>query len=157
LRHNKKVLPGGLPDSIEEVLRDFFAGRAEVLLSYMFGSYLAKSTRRFHDIDIAVLVLPERVEALHQSTPYGYEAYMISELAHLLKYSSIDLVVLNNGSPLLQRQVITKGKLLFGRSESERIRFETFALQRYADTAHLRKIKRLYMKKRIKKGLDAYV
>jgi hypothetical protein len=82
---------------------------------------------------------------------------MMTELTHLLKYSAVDLVVLNHGSPLLQHQVMTKGKLIFCRSELERIRFETYALRRYADTAHLRKLKRLYMKKRIEKGLDAYV
>jgi predicted nucleotidyltransferase len=143
--------------ALEKTLQNFFLTRSEVLLAYIFGSYLDKSKLRFDDIDIAVLVRQERIDTLNKKMPYGYEAAMITELSHLLKYPAVDLAVLNLGSPLLQHQVITRGKLIFCRSELERIRFETYALRRYADTMHLRKIKRSYMKKRIEKGLEAYV
>ena len=82
--------------------------------------------------------------------------FLISQLAHLLKSNCVDVAILNNAPPLLQREVVSKGKLIFRRSEPDRIRFEIGALTRYVDTAHLRNIKRLYMKRRIEKGLSGY-
>ncbi len=74
----------------------------------------------------------------------------------MLKYAQVDLVLLNQAPPLLLRQIIGKGKLVFCRSETARIRFEIMSLKRHADTAHIRKIKRFYMNERIEKGMAAY-
>ena len=88
--------------------------------------------------------------------PYGYHSFLTAEVIHLLKFDRVDVVILNNAPPLLLRRVIGTGKLLFYRSESDRIRFEIVSLKRYSDTAQIRKIKRLYMERRMEKGLSAY-
>jgi predicted nucleotidyltransferase len=141
---------------IKESLRAFFGNHPEVILAYLFGSYLRSKTGLFHDIDIAVFVTPGHLEEIDHVSPYGYRALLSTELAHVLRYNQVDIVILNHASPLLSRQVIGTGNLVFCRSETDRIRFEVSSLKYYADTAHLRKIKRLYMKKRIQKGLAAY-
>jgi len=143
-------------ESIEETLQAFFSDRPEVVLAYLFGSYLDRATRAFHDIDIAVFAITRRVKALDRATPYGYEAHLNSKLARILKYDPVDVVLLNHAPPLLLRQVISKGKLIFCRSEADRICFEVASLKRHADTIGIRRIKRFYMKQRIEKGLDAY-
>ena len=140
----------------EDALRTFFPDRSEVLLAYLFGSYLTSTEGTFQDIDIAVYLLPHALEELNRTTPYGYRAFLTVRLAHLLKYNAVDLMLLNTAPPLLQRRVIAGGRLVFCRSEMDRIRFEVAALRRYAETAHLRRIKRIHMKERIEKGLTAY-
>jgi len=144
------------PEVVKESLHAFFENHPEVILAYLFGSYITRKTGSFNDIDIAVLVVPERLEELDRSSPYGYAAYLNTELAHLLKYNRVDLTILNHAPPLLLRRVIGEGMLVFCRSEADRIRFEVASLKRYADTAHLRTIKRHYMRQRIKKGNASY-
>jgi predicted nucleotidyltransferase len=143
-------------ESIEGALHHFFSGQQEILLAYLFGSYLEREKRPYHDIDVAVFLLPPRIEVLNKTTPYGYRAQLVSQLCHLLKYNQVDVVLLNDASPVLLRQVIAKGKLIFRRSDIDRIDFEVKSLKRYADTARIRAIKRLYMKQRIERGLAAY-
>ncbi|MGA1794647.1 MAG: type VII toxin-antitoxin system MntA family adenylyltransferase antitoxin [bacterium] len=152
----KRDTPPPPPDAVKELLHAFFENHPEVILAYLFGSFITRKTGSFNDIDIAVLVIPERLEELDRSSPYGYAAYVIAELAHLLKYDRIDLTILNRAPPLLLRRVIGEGMLVFCRSESDRVRFEVASLKRYADTAHLRTIKRHYMRQRIKKGKASY-
>ncbi len=146
----------GLHDSPEDALGAYLRGRPEVLLGYLFGSYCANRQGGLRDIDIGIYVHPEALEKLDRLAPYGYRASLITELAHLLHYRAVDLVLLNTAPSLLQREVIARGRLIVCRSEKDRIRFEVSTLKRYADTAFLRKTKRLYMKKRIEKGLTAY-
>jgi uncharacterized protein len=141
---------------LEKALERYLKGRPEVVLAYLFGSFVDRQGAKFSDIDIAVLVdeaLMEKAEALGR---YGYAPFLITEIAHLLKYPEIDLSLLNRASPLLQKRVISHGRLIYARSEKERIAFETSALSRYADTEPLRRIKRLYMQQRIQRGIDAY-
>jgi predicted nucleotidyltransferase len=127
-----------------------------VVLVYLFGSYLNRNSGQFHDIDIAVFANPDNLEVLDREMPYGYGAFLCTELAHILKCNLVDVVLLNYASPLLTHRVIDTGRLIYCRSETDRVRFEVTSLKRYADTAYIRKIKRLYMKQRIEKGLAAY-
>jgi predicted nucleotidyltransferase len=143
-------------ESVAKALNNFFTNRKEVVLAYLFGSIMEKRSRPIHDIDIAVLVAPDQLYSLNQDAPYGYSAEMNAKLAHLLQCEKIDLVILNEASPLLLRKVIGKGMIIYCAAEVERIKFEVAALKKHADTANLREIKRLYMRKRIEKGLAAY-
>ena len=117
---------------------------------------MGSKSRPVHDIDVGVLVAPDQYKSMDQTDPYGYTAQMNVEIAHILKCDKIDLVILNQAPPLLLREIVGKGKSVYCRSEVERSNFETAALKKHADTAHLREIKRTYMRKRIEKGLSAY-
>jgi predicted nucleotidyltransferase len=145
-----------VPLGAEEVLQTFLKNHKEVILAYLFGSFVDRENGRFHDIDIGVLLDPESEEVLDRETPYGYQSFLSTEIAHKLKYDLVDVVILNHASPLLLRRIIRTGKLIFCRSESQRMRFEVRSLKRYSDTEQIRKIKRFYMEQRIKKGLSAY-
>jgi predicted nucleotidyltransferase len=144
------------PVDAEKVLQAFFKNHKEVILAYLFGSFVNRKNGRFHDIDIGVLLDPEAEEVLDRETPYGYQSFLCTEIAHKLKYDLVDVVILNHASPLLLRRIIRTGKLIFCRSESQRMRFEVRSLKRFSDTEQIRKIKRFYMEQRIKKGLSAY-
>jgi len=141
---------------IEETLSAFFKDRSEVVLAYLFGSYLTRTGGIINDIDIAVFINPDRLNTLDRMLPYGYSADLSVKLANILHYEPVDVTLLNYGSPLLVRRAIGSGKLVFCRCEADRIRFEVTSLKRYADTASIRKIKRFYMNQRIEEGLAAY-
>ncbi len=143
-------------EAVEETLKGYMESRAEIVLAYLFGSFLEKGQRPVHDIDIAIVVVPDLFEKMDSVTPFGYRAWMSTELCRLLKSNFVDLVLLNQATPLLCKRVIKTGKLIFCRSEAERVRFQVSSLKRFADTAHLRQIKRRYMKQRIAKGLAGY-
>jgi hypothetical protein len=106
--------------------------------------------------DVAILLDSDLINGLERKMPYGYAATLNAEMCRVLKKYSVDIVVLNNASPLLKKQVISKGKLIHKRSDLDRVLFETRALKHLADTRHIRMIKRSYMKKRIAEGLSAY-
>jgi predicted nucleotidyltransferase len=53
--------------SIEQDVQDFFITRSEITLAYVFGSLMNKSKDPVHDIDIAVLVVPEELKKLNQA------------------------------------------------------------------------------------------
>ena len=144
------------PVGAEEVLQAFFKNHKEVILAYLFGSFVNGKNGRFHDIDIGVLLDPEAEEVLDREMPYGYQSLLGTDIIRQLKYNLVDVVILNHASPLLLHRVIGTGKLIFCRSESQRMRFEVRSLKRYSDTEQIRKIKRSYMEQRIKKGLSAY-
>jgi predicted nucleotidyltransferase len=144
-------------NDVEETLSEFFKNRQEVQLAYLFGSFVTGSKRRFQDLDIAILVSHKFLEDYDKKNPYGYEAAIGTELAHALKYDPVDILILNQAPPVINRQVIITGKLIYCESEKIRINFEISTLKRYADTEPIRRIKRFYMNKRIEKGLSAYV
>ena len=56
-----------------------------------------------------------------------------------------DVIDLDTAPPLLLREVVKEGRLLFAASDDERVAFETAALARYADTAHLRHVQAEYL------------
>jgi len=143
-------------EGIKENLTLFFQNKEEVILAYLFGSCLKNRLGGRHDIDIAIFVDQKKIESLDKSQPYGYEAEMITELIHLLKHKSVDLVLLNKATPLLAYEVIHNGILFFSRSEDLRIAFELSSLKRHADTKPLRDIKRIYSKIRSEKGISMY-
>ena len=143
-------------DKLREDLNIFFQGKEEVLLVYLFGSYLRGKVGKNHDIDIAIFVDTRIYKNLDGNKPYGYEAEMIVELVHHLKHNLVDLTILNKATPLLAYEVIHNGMAVFARSEDLRIQFEIYSLKRHADTKHLRDIKRIYSEIRIEKGLSAY-
>jgi len=140
----------------DTALQGYLKGRPEVVFAYLFGSFIERQGAKFNDIDIAVLVDDALKETAEDLGRYGYAAFLTTEIAHVLKYPEIDISLLNRASPLLQKRVISHGKLIYARSEKERIAFETSALSRYADTEPLRRIKRFYMQQRIQRGLDAH-
>lgn len=110
---------------------DLLAEDSEILLIYVFGSTAADTSHALSDIDIAVL-LPQREPE-----------YFIRKEKDLFLFlaeqgvGSVDLLVLNVAGIELQHKVITAGKLLFSRSEDDRIRFEENALLAYFDNKPL--------------------
>jgi predicted nucleotidyltransferase len=105
------------------------SGKPEVLAAYVFGSVATGRTRRNSDVDIAVLL----GDNIRPSGMFRYRLRLISELGSALHRPDVDVVILNVAPPLLAHRVLSKGKLVFERSASARIRFQVMTANRYAD------------------------
>lgn len=126
-------------------LVEHLRSRPEILLAYLFGSAAEGHTHALSDLDIAVLVDPEHFQELDACTPWGYQASLAAELMGILARNDVDLVLLHRASPLLAREVIRFGRLLYCRDEQTRVAFEVRVYQAYLDTKHLREIQRSYL------------
>jgi len=114
-------------------IQQFCSEYTQIAAAYLFGSSATGKDRSKSDIDLAIMVNPkvgamERVEM---------ETILSSRL-----HRDVDLVIFNQGSPLLQHQVLKYGKLVYEAAPKERVRQEVYARKAYFDTAFLyRKIK----------------
>ncbi len=134
--------------SIKEIgaaLNRVFQKRDEVRVVYLFGSQARGTVANSSDIDIGVLLNEDFVK----ESVYGYRADLTAELISLLRTDKVDLVVLNHAPPLLAHRVLRDGIVLHCKDESERIAFEVKMLNRFLDTAPLRKRQNEYLKKSV--------
>ena len=105
-----------------------------------FGSY---GTERFtpeSDIDLAYQA--------KQSLSPDEELQLLKDLIFLYRRDRIDLVDLRKASPLLMFEIATNGKVLYEEGENF-LRFKLKASARYADTRHLRRMRREYLNREL--------
>ena len=121
---------------LADTLRAALAGRPEVRLAYLFGSAATGRLRSGSDVDVAV-------GFTSRPTLNGLAA-LSSDLERATG-RRVDLVDVDTAPPLLQREIVKEGRLLWAASDDERVAFETRALARYMDTAHLRHVQRQYL------------
>lgn len=116
-------------DSEIERLEALLARRPEVLEAYLFGSRGRGDASPDSDVDVAVFVdraaLPE--------APFGYVAELTTELIRALGRNDVDVVLLNDASPLLYHRVLRDGRRLLSRDLVATTRREGYALSRYCD------------------------
>ena len=122
-----------------DALRSALEGRNDVRLCYVFGSVARGRARRTSDVDVAVLLAGEHAPSTLDS---------LAEYLEEATGRSVDLVDLATAPPLLAHQIVSTGTCLVYRNRGERSAFETRAILRYLDTAHLRNIQHTYLRKR---------
>lgn len=98
----------------------FFKDMQNILLVFLFGSYASKQMSVGSDIDIAVLF--DRTQSIYEIND------LKDRLSEILK-KDVDLVALNEASPVIKMQVLKKGDLLIMRHKND---FSTF----YGDTVN---------------------
>ena len=111
-----------------EAMTAYFAGQADVVAAYLFGSAARGQADRLSDVDIAVLF----------DARLGAEESVERQLrlmGNLEEYANreVQVVILNRAAPLLAYQAVQHGILLYERSRSERIDFEVLARRVYFD------------------------
>jgi hypothetical protein len=116
------------PD-LERRLARALEARSEVLEAYLFGSQAAGRAQLHSDIDVAVYVQADRLDA----PGYGYAAEITTYLISALDSNSIDLVVLNQAPPLLYHRVLRDGRRILARDLRATTTREGYALSRYCD------------------------
>jgi predicted nucleotidyltransferase len=120
-------------------IRELLAEHQDVQLGYVFGSVANGNERESSDIDLAVLLAPAAEPATFERLAADLET---------LSGRPVDLVDLGGAPPILAREIVFNGQLLFCRDEEQRIFFESRTIARYLDTAHLRRVQYGYLKER---------
>ncbi len=131
-------------EEIVQVLTDLLARIPEVRFAYLFGSQAQGKVGPLSDVDIAVS-LEESV------SPFKFRLHLIELLTRELGTERIDLVPLNEASPLMKYEVLRTGRVI-KEDKEKRVDFETRALAEYLDTAYLRRIQRDYIKEQLTRG-----
>jgi predicted nucleotidyltransferase len=117
----------------EDALRsaaDLLERRFGVDVLWLFGSEARGTARRDSDVDLAAL-FPRRPTALERLDVAG-------ELAELLG-CDVDLVELDEASPILGMQVLRTGRLLVDRDPARRHAFFCRTLKLYEDLKIIRR------------------
>ena len=133
---------------VEAAVTKVVSTRREIQAAYLFGSMTKGRTRPGSDVDVAVL-LSNRVRT---SAIFQYRLKLVADLGFELKRSDIDLVILNDASPLLAHRVLSKGRLIFEGSPSARIRFQVRTANLYADLVPMFETQIRYLKKSVREG-----
>ncbi len=128
-------------------INNFCRKHSEIILVYLFGSQATGRTGPLSDIDLAFLVDKALID--EASYPYGYHAYLTSEMISLLGSNNLDVIILNDAPPLLKFQVIHRGEIIFCRSESHRLAFYVRAFNEYQDFKPMLTVQHSYLIKRL--------
>jgi predicted nucleotidyltransferase len=122
-------------------LRDVFV-RHGVVLAYLFGSHAEGSARPGSDLDLAVLLAPGTPREQFFDTRLS----LINAVMDVLHTSQVDLVLLNEATPLLMHQVVKFGQVIYEDPLTQpAIDFYVYAAARYSDTAPVRQLAQRYL------------
>lgn len=124
------------------------AVRPAIQAAYLFGSVATGRARADSDIDIAVLL----AASVHPAQMFSYRLDLIADLGSALHRSDVDVVILNQASPLLAHRVLSKGRLIFERSPSARVQFQVRTASRYLDVIPAFETHIHYLKKHVREG-----
>ena len=120
----------GSTTPVAGILNTFFKERNDVALAFLFGSFASGTMTARSDIDIGIL--------FHE-LPDIYAINNIKEdLSGLLK-KEVDVVALNDASPILNMQVLKKGSLVFQVEKRYYTEFYGKTVSQYDDLKHIRK------------------
>ena len=118
-------------EKIIEKLKDHYEHDYAAVFVYLFGSYAKETYNRDSDIDVAVYL---RDLASVESFEYKIEETL--RLQDLLK-KSVDIVILNNASPILANQVFRHGVLIKGFENRLLSKFRVENFYKYLDQVRL--------------------
>lgn len=126
-------------------LRDLFV-RQGVVLAYLFGSQAEGTARPSSDVDFAILLPPGTPRAQF----FDARLSLINAVMDELHTDKVDLVILNEASPLLMHQVVKFGRVIYEDPVTQpAIDFYVYALSRYSDSEHYRQLGHRYLRERI--------
>ncbi|MEM7827066.1 MAG: HepT-like ribonuclease domain-containing protein [Candidatus Aenigmatarchaeota archaeon] len=129
-----------LPDIID-ILK-----RHNISLAYLFGSILFEDTKA-PDLDIAIYIK----HPIKNIFDYYNDVYF--DICDIFKADNIDLVILNNVSPLFRYDVIKTGRLIYYQTEEVIAEFIVDTLFKYEDIKPFNEEYRKELHKRAKEGL----
>lgn len=98
-----------------------------IVLLYLHGAHARGTQGPLSDIDIAVLLDAEAARNGVASLT------LVGKLVDACGREDVDVVILNGAGSIIKDRVVRDGRLVFARSEPERLRFETSALKEAFD------------------------
>lgn len=119
-----------------------------VILAYLYGSQATGRAGTLSDVDIAVLF----AHGIAPHERFQRVLELMSDLATVFARDDVNVLDLDESTPLLNNNVRLHGRVIFCADMRIRSAFEIEALRRYVDTEPLRGIQAYYLTKRIKAG-----
>jgi predicted nucleotidyltransferase len=107
-----------------------------VVLAYLFGSQAEGKAGPLSDVDVAVLLGPQ----VGRGRWFNVQLDLIGELMSLFHRNDVDVVILNQATPVIAHEVVRSGQVLYEAEPGTRVDFEIAALRRYVDTEPLRQL-----------------
>jgi len=111
-------------------LADFFGGKSEVLLVFLFGSAASGKVAEDSDIDIGILF---------ENQPDVYEINELKSELNAIFKKDIDIADLNSVSPILKMQVLKNGALVLAKDKKVYNQFYVDTINQYDDLKQIRK------------------
>ncbi|MGI8750376.1 MAG: type VII toxin-antitoxin system HepT family RNase toxin [Thermoleophilaceae bacterium] len=106
----------------------------EVAAAYLFGSQARNAAGPLSDVDVGVWASP----LLDARQRFDLRIELARNVREALRTGAVDLVVLDDSSPLLRHRAWRDGELVLDRDPRTRVRGEARALVEYLDTKPLR-------------------
>ncbi len=132
-------------DGLDERLRERLLREEDVLVAYLFGSQARATAGPLSDVDVAVL-LGDDVDIGRRHLD------LIAAVADVVGLDAADVVVLNEAPVPLGYRVLRDGRLLFSRDDLARIHHYVQTVDRYLDTAPMRRTIEAGLRHRIAEG-----
>ena len=111
-------------------IRIHAAGYPFIAALFLFGSRAVARERAQSDVDLAIVASEPLSSWQRVDLETGF--------SNALK-KDVDIVFFGQASPLLQHQILRKGRLIYEKDRKERVRQETSARYAFLDTRHLHK------------------
>ncbi len=110
-------------------LRELLEPRHEILEAYLFGSAARDEDQPHSDLDVAVFLDETGLD----ESGFGYHAGLTADLMAGLGTTAVDVVILNDASPLLYHRVLRDGVRIVSRDLRATTTREARAISRYCD------------------------
>jgi len=113
---------------LERTINNVFNNRDEILMCYLYGSYVLGNRSEFSDIDIGILL--DRTFKKH----YLYQVDLSLEIEK--EFGSkieIDLCILNDATPRFLYNIIKSGRIIHSKDETFQHEFEIRVLYDYLE------------------------
>ena len=111
-------------------ITNYFSLRQEVVAVYIFGSYAAGKERLLSDIDIALLIDPEKAGELNKLQT----RYLVSLSKETRK--DIDIVIMNTAGEELLKQIYENGNCILVNNADKLTVFNMVSFSKIADFAY---------------------
>ena len=113
---------------LERTINKVFSNRDEILLCYLYGSYIFGNRSEFSDIDIGIL-LDKTFKK-----PYLYQVDLSLEIEKEFGNKiEIDLCILNDATPRFLYNIIKNGRIIHSKDEMLQYEFEIKILYDYLE------------------------
>jgi len=135
-----------LSEATEHRLRNVFANHPAVRAAYLFGSVAADRERDRSDLDLGIVVDPERWEPTDDKVP------LITDCMEAAGRDWIDLVVLNGAPLVLQFEAVRPNAPLYGADDFDHGAFVSKVVRMYWDfKPYLDYQRKVYKERRLKR------
>ncbi len=113
---------------LEKIINKVFNKRDEVLLCYLYGSYVSGNKSEYSDIDLGILL--DNTFKKHYLYQVDLSLEIEKEFGNKIE---IDLYILNDATPRFLYNVIKNGHVIHFKNETFRHEFEIRVLYDYFD------------------------